>query len=328
MYKKIIIIGIILIIGILVYSTNNEYKYDIKSDKIIAYVNGKRTGDIPGKNDGYVVDKIECDNDATTSWNNESWGILIKNLSDSDTKCSVYFKNADYTITYDGNGGTPSKASDTVAHNGTISNLPTATRSGHTFAGWWTESSGGTQISSNTQFTSSQTIYAHWDVTDGPSLVFNNGTSNWGGFVYDKKLLENSAYTISETIDTKLSCNVNVTSTGKTAALWIKTNDSYSLRNWNKITFDYSYINYSGGYEIAYITVFAITEESSNNYVSIGSERIIYASNGKASNKSGTLTFNISDAIKDLENVKIGIGYSFMNVQNAKIEINNMRLTT
>ena len=97
MKNKFIFISIVLIIGILVYSTNNEYRYEsnIESNKMIAYVNGKRTGDIPGKNDGYIVDKIECTNNATGTWDNESWGILITDLADSDTKCSVYFIDND-----------------------------------------------------------------------------------------------------------------------------------------------------------------------------------------------------------------------------------------
>jgi len=42
--------------------------------------------------------------------------------------------------------------------------LPTPTREGYTFAGWYTELEGGTQITSDTIFnaTSDQTLYAHW----------------------------------------------------------------------------------------------------------------------------------------------------------------------
>ena len=113
MKNKIIIFGIILIICILVYSTNNEYKYDnsIESNKIIAYVNGKRTGDIPGKNDGYSVDKVECTNNATGTWNYSSWGLLITDIEDSDTRCSVYFSSSRYYLFKNGaSGSTWSKA--------------------------------------------------------------------------------------------------------------------------------------------------------------------------------------------------------------------------
>ena len=93
--KMLLIISIILVICILVYSSNVITNYDdnnkIDSSKILAYVNGKRTGDIPEKDTGYIVDKVECTNNATASWDNEEWGILITDLDDTDTKCSVYF---------------------------------------------------------------------------------------------------------------------------------------------------------------------------------------------------------------------------------------------
>ena len=42
--------------------------------------------------------------------------------------------------------------------------MPTPTRSGYTFAGWFTAVSGGTQISSSTVINSNVTYYAHWNV--------------------------------------------------------------------------------------------------------------------------------------------------------------------
>ena len=63
----------------------------IHGDIIGAYIDGEYSNTIPGKNDGYVVDKIVCDNGASASWDNDSWGIVLTNLS-KRTKCNVYFK--------------------------------------------------------------------------------------------------------------------------------------------------------------------------------------------------------------------------------------------
>ena len=64
----------------------------ISGDAVIgAYINGEYSKTIPGKNDGYIVDKIVCDNDASASWNNDSWGIVLTNLT-KRTKCNVYFE--------------------------------------------------------------------------------------------------------------------------------------------------------------------------------------------------------------------------------------------
>ena len=106
-YKRYLYIGIpcilVLLIGIyfayskfsvskdteVVRTTVGEF---IHGDVVIgAYIDGKYSTTIPGKNDGCVVEKIVCDNDATASWNNDAWGIVLTNLT-KRTKCNVYFK--------------------------------------------------------------------------------------------------------------------------------------------------------------------------------------------------------------------------------------------
>ena len=106
-YKRYLYIGIpcilVLLIGIyFAYSKFSVFKDEevvrttvgdfISGDAVIgAYIDGEYSKSIPGKNDGYIVDKIVCDNDATASWNNDSWGIIVTNLT-KRTKCNVYFK--------------------------------------------------------------------------------------------------------------------------------------------------------------------------------------------------------------------------------------------
>ena len=78
-------------------------------------------------------------------------------------KPKVSFSNV-YKITFDGNGGTPSSISINVTYGGTYGTLPTATRSGYTFNGWYTTKSGGNKIETSTIFnkTDDQTLYASW----------------------------------------------------------------------------------------------------------------------------------------------------------------------
>ncbi len=63
----------------------------IHGDVISAYIDGEYSSTIPGKNDGYIAEKVSCDNGAVGKWNNDSWGIVLTNLS-KRTKCNVYFK--------------------------------------------------------------------------------------------------------------------------------------------------------------------------------------------------------------------------------------------
>ena len=72
-----------------------------------------------------------------------------------------------YTITFNGNGGTPSVTSMTTIDQ-KLPELPTATHSGsYSFDGWYTAASGGTKITTATVFHENTTVYAHWIYTGG-----------------------------------------------------------------------------------------------------------------------------------------------------------------
>ncbi len=70
-----------------------------------------------------------------------------------------------YTTYYDLNGGdSVSSRTLIVTYDNYYDNLPTASKTGYTFLGWFTSPNGGTQITNNTvvQITSDTTYYAHW----------------------------------------------------------------------------------------------------------------------------------------------------------------------
>ena len=70
----------------------------------------------------------------------------------------------EYTVTFDGNDGTPSVGSMTTTKQ-KLTSLPDASRSKHNFNGWYTEKSGGTKITTDTVFSANTTVYAHWTHT-------------------------------------------------------------------------------------------------------------------------------------------------------------------
>ena len=76
--------------------------------------------------------------------------------------CSVCGAVIGYEITFDVNGGqcdTTSMYTDTA---GKLSTLPTPTRGGYTFDGWFTEQSGGMAVTAETVYNANTTLYAHW----------------------------------------------------------------------------------------------------------------------------------------------------------------------
>ena len=73
-----------------------------------------------------------------------------------------------YTVMFNGNGGISSLLSKNVEYASTYGDLPTASREGYIFLGWFTASSGGTQITSDSPTTSEGvpmdiTLYAQWE---------------------------------------------------------------------------------------------------------------------------------------------------------------------
>ena len=86
-----------------------------------------------------------------------------------------------YTVTFDANadGVTVDPASETVTYGDKYGELPTLTRTGYTFNGWYTGETGGQQVTAATEvrITADQTLYAHWTVNSYTiTFVYGNGT--------------------------------------------------------------------------------------------------------------------------------------------------------
>ncbi|MBQ9887546.1 MAG: InlB B-repeat-containing protein, partial [Lachnospiraceae bacterium] len=86
-----------------------------------------------------------------------------------------------YTITYNANGGVCNTESQkyTYGSNNKYTALPTATRTGYTFVGWYTAEEGGTKITTDTGVAATDRIlYAHWKAkTYVTKFKGNGGTS-------------------------------------------------------------------------------------------------------------------------------------------------------
>lgn len=67
-----------------------------------------------------------------------------------------------FTITFDANGGVCDTNSADTNAEGKLTNLPTPTRDGYTFDGWFTEATGGEKVTTSTTFSENATLYAQW----------------------------------------------------------------------------------------------------------------------------------------------------------------------
>ena len=107
-------------------------------------------------------------------WQVISGGVTIKDnkflMPSANVEVKAIFEKdapTEFTITFDGNGGTPSGGSMTTTDQ-KLTSLPSASRSGsYSFDGWYTEKSGGTKITTDTVFSANTTVYAHWTYIGG-----------------------------------------------------------------------------------------------------------------------------------------------------------------
>ncbi|HOO26271.1 MAG TPA: InlB B-repeat-containing protein, partial [Clostridiales bacterium] len=99
-----------------------------------------------------------------------------------------------YTVTFDGNGGTPDKESETVTYDQAYGELPEAEREGYIFAGWYTAKTGGTKVEETTIVTTAQdhTLYALWSINHYTISFESNGGTDvddisgpYGSVVYE-----------------------------------------------------------------------------------------------------------------------------------------------
>jgi len=147
-----------------------------------------------------------------------------------------------YTVTFNANGGIVSPTSATTsddistANGGKLASLPTPTRGGYRFDGWYTAPNGGIEITINTTYNANTTIYAHWTL-QSYTITFNpsggtvsptsavTGSGAFGGRLESLPTPERSGYTFigwytAETDGERVTENTVFTSDATIYARW------------------------------------------------------------------------------------------------------------
>ena len=168
------------------------------------------------------------------------------------TKQMSFARNK-YTITYNANSGSVSPTSVSVYYNATTK-LPTPTRSGYIFAGWYTAKSGGTKYGNagaSYKVTAAKTMYAHWttptlsiDLWQKPDTknestttvtIGSNTYSSVGGATSSS--LNNYWYSKSYSISVVGGTSVTITSNYGSSTRWYTSNsESAYLCTGSKLT--------------------------------------------------------------------------------------------
>ena len=139
--------------------------------------------------------------------------VKAVNALGSDTKeLSITIAKAEFTVTFDGNGGTPSVGSMTTIDQ-KLSSLPSASRRGsYRFLGWYLED--GAEITTDTVFSANTTVYAHWTYTGGSGSVSTSYT-----------------ITIRDSRDGNVTANRRSAPAGATVTITITPDSGYVLEN-------------------------------------------------------------------------------------------------
>ena len=169
-----------------------------------------------------------------------------------------------YTVTFDVSGGnawtsttcptssytfnsSSSACSKTVNSGSTYGTLPTPTRTGYTFNGWYTAASGGTKIESTStvSITSNTTLYAHW-TANSYTVTYNvNGGNAWTSSTCG------SGYTFNSS---SKACSKSVNYNGQYGNMPTPTHSSSTFLGW--------YTAASGGTKVISTTKVAITSNT------------------------------------------------------------------
>ena len=127
-----------------------------------------------------------------------------------------------HTVTYNSEGGS-SVNSQTVVYNNTAAKPTDPSRTGYTFAGWYTAASGGSAVNFRSQITADVTYYALW-IVNSYTVIFN---SNGG----------TSISNMSANYNTAVSAPTSPTRTGYTFNGWYT-----AATGGSKVTFPYTVI--------------------------------------------------------------------------------------
>ena len=108
-----------------------------------------------------------------------------------------------YTVTLNPNGGTVSPTSKSVTYNTAYGILPTPTRNGYSFDGWFTEASDGTKVEANTVYTTAgnSTIYAQWTAIEYP-IVYDLDGGTVAPANYTAYTIESASFTLHNPVKT------------------------------------------------------------------------------------------------------------------------------
>lgn len=97
----------------------------------------------------------------------------VLTVNNSNATLTANWKANDYTLNFNANGGSCDTEKQPVTYDSPVGALPTATREGCDFRGWFTAADGGSEITASTVYKTAgdSTAYAHWSPNNSALAV-------------------------------------------------------------------------------------------------------------------------------------------------------------
>ncbi len=164
---------------------NNMTLLAHSTDKSVVTATGS-IGPITGSGDSYTAHCKAISAGTANVYSSYAGGSISAFAGNTDAKVRITLYEitvlpSTFDVTFDPNGGSCTVTSGKIEYGQPygyyMQQLPTPTRQGYTFDGWYTAPSGGTLVTSTTVFSNKAdpTLYAHWSLATFPVYFDPNG---------------------------------------------------------------------------------------------------------------------------------------------------------
>ena len=157
------------------------------------------------------------------------------------------------TVTFNYNGGTGTPASFTTSCGGTSTILPTPTRDGYTFLGWWTESSAGSKVGDAEDaytVSATTTIYAHWAQNFTVTYDLNGGAAD--------PICSDGTYYVGQTVTV---CSTTPTKTSSSFLGWKRLDTGATVAGGSTFTMPSNNVTIQAQWETVYFHIYYKEED-------------------------------------------------------------------
>ena len=166
------------------FETNDpKYRWEVSDVCVITFMDGETTLQTlylkPGEMPVYTEDQPTKDGYKFTGWNTP---IVAATADATYTAQFEAIAEGSKCVTFNSNGGNEGLQYVYVTSGAAVGTLPTATKDGYTFDGWFTEASAGTQINAETTISEDVTYYAHYTIASYTLTWDANGGNLSGSY--------------------------------------------------------------------------------------------------------------------------------------------------